>query len=110
MSEREIKNQAEAIFRGAAEYIRKYGWQVSGMSEHGLPRCSMGALASAHPDEVWDKDLAKFMYNELYEELDGLRLTQFNYLNRNGEKVAELFERVADKLSRMSPVHYIEAL
>lgn len=99
MSERELRLQAATIFRRAASYIRTYGWQVSGMSEDGLPRCSMGALASAHKDEHWNKDLAEFMYKELYKELDGIGLTEFNYRHNSGEDVAKLFERVVNKVT-----------
>ncbi len=93
-----IAREAAEIFDSAAFYIRSYGWQVSGMSEHGKPRCSMGALASAHSEKLWDKELATFMYNELYKELNGISLTDFNYKYKDGEKVAKLFERVATKL------------
>ncbi len=99
MSEPEIYKQAASIFGKAATYIRTYGWQVTGMSEHRQPRCSMGALASAHRAENWNKNLAKFMYEKLYDELGGLSLTEFNYKYRNGEKVAELFDKVAHKIS-----------
>ncbi len=95
----EINQQASNIFRKAAMYIRTYGWQVTGMSKYGLPRCSMGALASAHNDVIWNKELAEFMYEKLYEELDGLTLTEFNYKYRSGEKVAELFDKVAKNLT-----------
>lgn len=90
--------QASGIFGKAASYIRNYGWQVSGMGQHGKPRCSMGALASAHSDKIWDKNLSSLMYRELYKELDGLSLTEFNWKHNNGEKVAQLFEQVATKL------------
>ena len=90
--------KAAAIFQQAAAYIRRYGWQVSGMSRHGMPRCSMGDLASANQQKKWDKQLAKLMYEKLYEELNGLRLTEFNYKHKDGEKVAELFDRVATRL------------
>lgn len=94
----EIKVQAAKIFVKAADYIRKYGWQKTGMSAHGQPRCSMGALASAHPRHRWSKSLSNIMYQTLYEELGGLSLTQFNYKFESGEKVAQLYERVAKKL------------
>jgi hypothetical protein len=81
-----------------AEYIRKYGWQVSGMSANGKPWCSMGALKSAYSKPRWDKELAVLMYNTLYEELNGLSLTQFNYKHKNGEKVAKLYEQTATNL------------
>jgi len=35
----------------------------------------------------------------LYEELGGVGLPQFNYLHQDGEKVAQLFETVAMRLS-----------
>ena len=101
MNERVIL-QAASIFEEAAAYIRRYGWQVTGMSRHGQPRCSMGALASAHFEETWDKNLAKFMYKELYKELHGISLTHFNYKFRDGEKVAQLYEKIALKLRRTS--------
>lgn len=94
----DTNTKAYLIFKKAASYIRNYGWQVSGMSEHGLPRCSMGALESAHDEKEWDQDLARLMYSRLYEELDGLTLTQFNFKYKNGEKVAQLFDRVANAL------------
>lgn len=99
MDDGDIRRQAVTIFRGAATYIRQYGWQVSGMSRHGLPRCSMGALASAYHEKIWDKKLAELMYDELYKELNGMSLTEFNYMHKDGEKVAMLFDRVAEKLS-----------
>lgn len=92
--------QAAQIFRNAAAYIRTYGWQVSGMSEHGLPRCSMGALESASNQKRWDPAMAKLMYSTLYDELNGQTLTEFNHRRRNGEAVAQLFDRVASRLSK----------
>jgi hypothetical protein len=100
MNERELKRQAAQIFLKAAEYIRQHGWQVSGMSVHGQPRCSMGALESAHPKLRWEKDLSSLMYDTLYKELNGISLTQFNYKYKSGEKVAELFERTAASLAQ----------
>jgi hypothetical protein len=87
--------QAAGIFRNAALYIRTYGWQRSGMGEHGKPRCSMGALASAHQEKIWEPGLAVLMYDALSIELNGIGLTQFNKLVPNGNDVAQLFERVA---------------
>ncbi|HEX5797697.1 MAG TPA: hypothetical protein VFX86_04900 [Candidatus Saccharimonadales bacterium] len=101
----EVREEAAFIFSEAASYIRQYGWRVSGMNKHGMPRCSMGALASAHRDKIWDEELAKIMYEELYEELGGLSLTEFNYLHRDGEQVARLFDKVAKKLSQQSVQH-----
>jgi hypothetical protein len=97
--DRSVALQAAIIFERAASYIREHGWQVTGMSEHGKPRCSMGALASAHPSEVWDEQLARLMYQNLSEELGDIGLTEFNYTHNDGEKVAQLFERVAVKLT-----------
>ena len=90
--------QAANIFREAAAYIRKFGWQKEGMGEYGKPRCSMGALDSALPRGEWDETLSSVMYESLYEELDGLSLTQFNSKFQSGEKVARLYERVAKKI------------
>lgn len=98
MKNNKVEVQAATIFQKAAVYIRTYGWQKEGMSEHGKPRCSMGALASALPQEKWDVRLAKLMYDTLYNELSGLSLTQFNYKYQSGEKVAQLYERVAEEL------------
>lgn len=91
--------QAASIFFKAADYIRSYGWQEEGMNEHGKPRCSMGALDSAYPRISWNADLASLMYTALYNELDGLSLTQYNHKYQSGEKVAQLYEKVAEKLS-----------
>ncbi|HKB88738.1 MAG TPA: hypothetical protein VKC53_03760 [Patescibacteria group bacterium] len=90
--------QAARIFSKAAEYIRCYGWQESGMGVDGAPRCSMGALASANPEKIWNKKLGSLMYNTLYKELNGESLTEFNKRVKSGEKVARLFERVASML------------
>ena len=98
MNESVARELAADIFRKAATYIRTYGWQVSGMSEHGKPRCSMGALASVGPVGEWDEGLAELMYRELYDELGGIGLTEFNHRYKNGEMVAQLFERVAARL------------
>lgn len=95
MSERELKKQAAEIFISAAGYIRNYGWQVSGMSKHGKPRCSMGALQSSYKKSRWEDELSALMYNTLYKELNGLSLTQFNYKHQSGEKVARLYEQAA---------------
>lgn len=92
-------NQAKAVFLRAANYIRKNGWQVKGMGKNGGPRCSMGALASAKRGK-WDKNLAKLMYEQLYKELNGITLTEFNYLHKSGEEVARLFEATAKSLDR----------
>ena len=89
---------AAEIFQRAASYIRTYGWQVSGMSEDGKPRCSMGALESASPTVKWDEQLSSLMYNTLYHELGGETLTEFNHRVQNGESVAKLFEHVAHVL------------
>lgn len=94
------KQKATTIFLKAAQYIRQHGWQVSGMSEHGKPRCSMGALQSAGPNKKWDKDLAKLMYHQLQKQLGGINLTEFNHTHRNGEAVAKLFERTATSLGQ----------
>jgi hypothetical protein len=98
MSELQIRTLAATIFYKAAEYIRQHGWQVEGMSSHGQPRCSMGALASAYPEVKWDSRLASFMYATLYKELGGMSLTEFNHRHKDGEKVASLYEQVAAKL------------
>lgn len=98
MREENFIEQAATIFRSASKYIRTYGWQVTGMSKDGLPRCSMGALASACKLQNWEPRMAELMYSELYESLHGLTLTEFNYKYKNGEKVAQLFEKVATKL------------
>lgn len=90
--------QASDIFLKAAAYIRKYGWRVEGMSRHGQPRCSMGALASVGPSGKWDDNLSKLMYDKLYKELNGLSFTQFNHKFQNGEKVACLYENIAVKI------------
>jgi predicted flavoprotein YhiN len=101
MTQRKIETQAAGIFLRAAAYIRTYGWQKEGMSVHGKPRCSMGALASAYRQQKWDNSLAEFMYKALYEELAGISLTQFNYKFESGEKVAQLYERTARKLRQI---------
>lgn len=93
-----IEKQAASIFIKAANYIRQHGWQVSGMGQDGLPRCSMGALESAYPEPVWDQKLSQTMYDALYKQLNGLSLTEFNYKYRNGDKVARLFEQTASSL------------
>src|SRR5947207_1596085 len=93
-----VESQAAQIFLKAAAYIRKYGWQKEGMGKHGQPRCSMGALASAYPQPKWDEDLSDLVYRALYQELSGASLTQFNYQFERGEKVAQLYELVAEKL------------
>lgn len=67
------------------------------MGIYGQPRCSMGALASVYPDSSEEK-LPQLMYDKLYEELDGLSLTQYNHKFQSGEMVARLYERVARKL------------
>jgi hypothetical protein len=72
------------------------------MSEDGKPRCSMGALASAYPRHKWSERLSRLMYAELYKELDGISLTEFNHQHQSGEKVAQLYERVAAKLRQQS--------
>lgn len=99
--------QAARIFERAAAYIRKYGWQVSGMSSHGKPRCSMGALESASFTKKWDPTMAQLMYEQLYLQLNGLSLTEFNEKYRSGEKVARLFSQTAQTLrvSRLQASH-----
>jgi hypothetical protein len=103
------KIEAAKTFWAAAEYIREYGWQVTGMSKHGNPRCSMGALASARGEDVWESNLASLMYAKLYDELGGISLTEFNYLHNDGEYVARLFELVSKKLSRHISTHLMPA-
>ncbi len=98
MEEDRIEVQAAKLFLKAAAYIRKYGWQEEGMGEEGFPRCSMGALASACPDEEWGKDLSGLVYNALYEELNGLSLTQYNHKFQDGERVVQLYKRAAERV------------
>lgn len=104
MKQDKITIEAATIFRKAAAYIRRYGWQVGGMGEDGAPRCSVGALDSAYPKVEWDKRLASVMYRTLYEELNGLSLTQFNSKYQSGEKVARLFEKAAAQLRKVAAV------
>lgn len=99
---RKISAQAANIFTKAAKYIRTYGWQETGMSMHGQPRCSMGALESAYPAKKWNGKMAKLMYEALYEELKGVSLTEFNHQSSNGLEVAKLFESTAQSIRRMS--------
>ncbi|HYH36205.1 MAG TPA: hypothetical protein VD706_01765, partial [Candidatus Saccharimonadales bacterium] len=99
------RTQAARIFLDAAAYIHAYGWRRSGMGIHGQPRCSMGALASAHPHQTWDEALSVLMYEKLKEELDGISLTQFNH-RYGGEAVARLFERLAAKLQNQREILY----
>ena len=98
MTAYETRRQAAKLFLNAASYIQKYGWQKKGMGVHGQPRCSMGALASANAQSRWGKNLASLMYKALYEELDGMTLTQFNYKFNDGNKVAHLYKQVARSL------------
>lgn len=100
MVEETTRAKAATIFRRAAAYIRKYGWQVDGISEDGKPRCSMGALASAYPKETWEKDLSSLMYKSLKSELHGITLTEFNHKANNGTAVAKLFERTALSIAK----------
>ncbi|HUB94213.1 MAG TPA: hypothetical protein VMB52_06955 [Verrucomicrobiae bacterium] len=100
MVEEPTRVKAATIFRKAAAYIRKYGWQVEGMSEDGKPRSSMGALASAYPKKTWEKDLSSLMYDSLNSELQGISLTEFDHKVPNGTAVAKLFERTAVHLAR----------
>jgi len=96
--------QAARIFLDAAAYIHAYGWRRAGMGVYGQPRCSMGALASAHPHQTWDSELSALMYQKLNEELDGISLTQFNH-RYGGEAVARLFERAAAKLQQREALY-----
>lgn len=98
MGDYEVQLQASSVFKKAAAYIRRYGWQEKGMGMYGGPRCSVGALNSAKPGK-WDKDLADIMYKSLRAELKGLSLTQFNHKTQSGQAVARLFERTALKLT-----------
>lgn len=94
-----MNREAANIFRQAAVYIRRYGWQKEGMGQDGLPRCSMGAIESAGPPRTeWDPQMSKLMYDSLYEQLEGLSLTRFNSKHQNGEAVAQLYEKVAARL------------
>jgi hypothetical protein len=95
---RKINTQAADIFVKAAQYIRRYGWQETGMSSHGAPRCSMGALESASPNKLWNNQLAKLMYDSLYKELRGINLTEFNHQAKSGLEVARLFENTAKSI------------
>jgi len=96
----EVEARAAEIFLRAAAYIKKYGWQKEGMGEYGGPRCSMGALEAAGPPRTdWDDNLSKFMYEALSQELGSISLTRFNSKYMSGEKVAQLYEKVASKIS-----------
>ncbi len=98
MEREDTQTQAAYIFLRAAAYIRQYGWQEKGMSAHGKPRCSMGALASAHPVKRWDEDMAILMYEALTNYLKDTSLTAFNSKAGSGEKIARLYEQVAASL------------
>jgi hypothetical protein len=98
MSDYRTQKLAANIFIKAACYIRDHGWQIEGMSIDGQPRCSMGALDSAHTKSGWNQKPSQLMYSSLYKELQGTSLTQFNHTHKDGEKVAQLYERVASKL------------
>lgn len=100
-------HQAAHIFLKAAEYIETYGWQVSGMGTHGKPRCSMGALASAHADTEWDPALARLMYTSLTNELNGIGLTEFNRRANSGADVARLFRTTAQSLLQRTHDHIV---
>ena len=102
MKSDQITIQAAKIFFSAADYIRQYGWRTSGMSTHGKPRCSMGALASAYPKSTWDIGLATTMHEALKGQLEGMTLTQFNYKFNDGNTVAQLYERTAAVLMKSS--------
>jgi len=95
---------ASSIFLKAVGYVRTYGWQVVGMAEHGQPRCSMGALASAHPEPVWDKALSSVMYETLYETLVELSFSEFNRKVKNNQDVIDLFEKMAGLVLKKSDI------
>ncbi|MBP6098514.1 MAG: hypothetical protein KA477_00855, partial [Candidatus Levybacteria bacterium] len=57
--------------------------------------CSMGALASAHPEPVWNKALSSAMYETLYETLGELSFSEFNRKVKNNQDVIDLFEKMA---------------
>ena len=93
-----LSQEAAQIFLDAADYIEKYGWQKTEMSEHGKPRCSMSALTSVQPKVVFDCALSALMFEALYDELGGITLTEFNEQAKNGSEVALLFRKTATKL------------
>ncbi len=93
-----VKRQAATIFMDAADYIKRYGWQVEGMGKHSEPRCSMGALASAYPAKKWEPELAQLMYQELQKSLKGMPLTEYNFAYQDPSKVIELFTNTAKAL------------
>lgn len=103
-SRSDIYKQGAEIFFNAASYIEEYGWQISGMSEYGRPRCSMGALASAHREAVWDKDLSELMYDELSRALNGVPLSVFNEHARDSHDVVLLFRKVGRTLEQKSNI------
>lgn len=94
-----VRRKASHIFLAAAQYIESIGWQEKGMGVHGGPRCSMGALASAHLDAIWDPQLSAIMYAALVRELQGISLTEFNRRARNGTDVARLLRSAARSIS-----------
>jgi hypothetical protein len=98
MYKQELNAKAAYIFLRAAQYVKTYGWQVSGMGKYGKPRCSMGALASAYPKKVWESELSSLMYQQLYNQLNGIGLTEFNYKYQDPGKVVELFTKTAKTL------------
>lgn len=97
-----VYKEAASIFVKAAQYIQTYGWQETGMSEHGKPRCSMGALTSAQPTPTLDDQLSTIMYEALYSELGGISLTEFNHQANSGLDVIELFTKTANRLNNMT--------
>lgn len=99
MTREGLKQEAAGILQRAAAYIRRYGWQEEGMGDYGAPRCSMGAIDSACPRGRWNDQVAELLYESLYCELDGLSLTQYNHKFQDGEKIAQLYERVATALT-----------
>ena len=95
MYSEEICKKAASIYLKAADYVRTYGWQVKGMGKHGEPRCSMGALESAYPKAVWEKELSNVMYENLYETLGDISFSEFNLTVKSNNDVIKLFEKMA---------------
>ena len=93
MDELQSSRQAGAIiFRSAAQYIKKHGWDHN----------SMNILLAATPGQKWPQPTAVLMFSELESALGGRTLTQFDSQVQDKDEVIVLFEAVADQLSQTS--------
>jgi hypothetical protein len=82
------RQEGARIFRSAINFLKNNDWEGT----------TMDLLLSTTPGRVWPQPMAVYMYSELYNELAGQTLSQFDKTKKNKQEVIKLFEKVIKAL------------